>query len=125
MTGYVSASLNGQVYHGLKDIVLIKYSVTLGTIVWIRQHSTAQNDLGSGVVLDTKPNGNENVFIAGSVGASINGIPCLGGTSDTVMILYSWNGTRLRAQTTGTVKTNEAHDISIFPDEKRTVYLAG
>lgn len=118
VTGYVSNALDGQIFRGSYDIVLMKYNTT-GHRQWTRLRGTNGIDLGYGVATDTIG----NVFVTGHVSASLDGQAFTGGLFDIVVIKYNTTGHRLWTKLTGTA--DDDYSLGLAVDTSGFIYLVG
>jgi hypothetical protein len=112
-----SASPNPDATAATSDIFIAKYD-RAGTLQWIRQMGTAQNDYATGVAVDKSANVIVGGFTFGSL-FSAN----LGGSDFFVMKLDPSNGNRTWEIQDGTPELEEVWGVTT--DRNDNVYLAG
>jgi len=123
ITGYTGGSLDGETNAGGNDAFLAKYD-SAGTKVWTKLLGTSGGDEGRCVAIDS----NNNVYITGYVGGSLDG-ETNAGSNDAFLAKYDSAGTKLWTKVLGTVTTetnsivDRAYGVSI--DSNNNVYITG
>jgi len=112
-----SASPNPDATAATSDIFIAKYS-RVGTLQWIRQIGTAQNDYATGVVVDNSANVIVSGFTFGSLFAANQG-----GSDYFVMKLDPATGNRIWEIQNGTPELDEVWGVTT--DRNDNIYLAG
>ncbi len=82
VTGYTVGGLDGNIYTGIADIFLTKWSNS-GVKQWTKQWGTIDNDLGKSVVVDISG----NVFVAGFTYVGLDGNTSAG-SSDIFLTIF-------------------------------------
>jgi hypothetical protein len=123
ITGYTGSSLDGETNAGGNDAFLAKYD-SAGTKVWTKLLGTSGGDEAYHVAIDS----NNNVYITGYVGGSLDG-ETNAGSNDAFLAKYDSAGTKLWTKVLGTVTTEtnsiveRAYGVSI--DSNNNVYITG
>jgi hypothetical protein len=117
VTGPTNGSLDEQPPCGGFDIFVTRYNPD-GAKAWTRQLGSAGNDTGTAVRVD--PSG--NVYVAGAVTGSLDGLPARGG-EDVVLAKYAADGTKLWTRQWGTTGNDQSGGIAV--DAAGAVYVTG
>jgi len=117
VTGYTSASMNGQTYLGMTDAFLVKFS-SIGNQMWTRQFGSNNYDRGYAVAVDSTG----SVFVTGSTGGAMLGQTFLGG-EDVFLTRYNTGGTHQWSRQYGS--TNGEVGFAIALDSTDNIYIAG
>eukprot|EP00981_Chlorochromonas_danica_P004905 scaffold988_cov165-Ochromonas_danica.AAC.7 len=121
LTGCTTGSFGGQVNHGSWDILLVKAEeipLVAKVMNFTKRIDSSGNDVGYGVAVDSR----DNVFFAGQVGGSLNGLAAYGDT-DILMMKYNSTGNRIYARVSGTTGGDMGFGIAI--DSADVVFVAG
>lgn len=105
VVGHTGASLHAQNHIGGTDLFLMQLD-TAGARKWTQQFGTVEGDTGNAVAVGS------NVIAVGTVQASIDGQPHLGGR-DTVVAAYSKGGAKQWTRTFGSVGNDEPRDVVV------------
>ena len=115
ITGYTQGNLGGP-NAGSDDIFLAKYDAS-GSLLWIRQTGTAQNDVAYGVALD----GAGNAFITGYTNGNLGGPNA--GEIDIFLAKYDATGVQLSMRQTGSAGYESAFSVAV--DVAGNAYITG
>lgn len=119
VTGIAQGSVNGQVWAGSNDIVLLKYASN-GTILWTRMAGSTAGDFGRGVSVDSITG---SVYVTGYAAASLHGQP-YSDSDDVFLMKFAGNGTRMWTRMAGSVGSDIGYAVAIASGSD-TVYVAG
>lgn len=125
MAGYAQSAMpglpTGESYQGAGDIFLTMFNAS-GTPIWTHETGTTDNDVATGIALDSSGNiylaGQTNGQLAGNVNAS--GIS--GGTHDVFVMKYAASGDFQWAKQTGSAASEMVSGIAV---DSTGVYVSG
>ncbi|MDY6935923.1 MAG: SBBP repeat-containing protein [Spirochaetota bacterium] len=121
VTGYTDGDLNGS--FGSRDIILVKYNI-FGSIEWIEQLGTSNDDEGKAVAVDA----NDNIYVTGYTCEDLDGVGSesyYGGT-DIFLVKYDSNGNTIWIRQFGTSANEEGLGVTVRPQiEDIEVYVTG
>ena len=117
VVGSVAGSVGGQPYDGGFDVVVAKFS-SAGVHQWTRMFGSALDDWGGGVAVDAAG----GVYVVGSVAASMDGQPHVGGL-DVVVVKYDGLGNREWVRMTGTPGDDRGQGVAV--SSAGLVYVVG
>ncbi len=110
VTGLTKASLEGQVWIGHDDAVLIKYAPG-GEKLWVRQFGTIPDDRAMGVDFDAA----DNIVVVGSTYGGLDG-NVAAGSEDLYVAKFDPQGAKMWTRQLGTGKYDSAWDVAVGPD---------
>lgn len=117
VTGYTSASLDGNSFAGYTDIFLIKYNSN-GIRQWTKEFGTSNWDIATGIAIDQS----DNIYITGNTGGSLDGVTT-GRRMDFFIAKFDSSGNRIWLKQCGTVEEDEAYGIAV--DGSNNIYVTG
>ncbi|UCH79881.1 MAG: SBBP repeat-containing protein, partial [Nitrospiraceae bacterium] len=88
------------------DLFVVKFAPG-GTISWIKQLGTAQDDQAFAMAIDS----NNNIYVSGSTKGDLCGT--LNGTSDYFLIRFDPNGNNVCVDQFGTADADDAQDVAV------------
>lgn len=119
ITGYSSASLNGQTYVASTDVFMVKYGSD-GTRLWTKMVGSSGGDAGYSVSVDAVTG---DVYFAGQVSGNLHGQTFVAG-ADVLLMKYDGNGTRVWTRIIGTSGDDLARGLAM-DFNTGMLYLAG
>jgi hypothetical protein len=119
LCGSILGSIDGALYNGDIDILLMKYNSTTGNKVWTTLAGSAGNDYGLAVTVDTS----KNVIVSGFVNAALDNETYAGGLFDMVVIKYNSSGNKIYSRLLGNTSTDWAYALS--SDSSGNVFVTG
>jgi hypothetical protein len=117
VTGYAYQGFDGHAGEGASDAFLLKLDAE-GETLWSRMIGSAEDDGGTGVAVD----GNGDVYVTGSAGASIDGQAHLG-QQDFFVAKYNGAGEKLWLRLIGSAEIDAPNAVAV--DSRGGVYVMG
>ena len=117
VTGFTHNSLDGNTYHGIRDIFITKYD-TNGNRLWTVQPGTSGWDNGHGIAVDSSG----NVYVTGDAEGSLDG-NTPHGVIDIIITKYDTDGNRLWTVQPGSIDSDSGSSIAV--DTSGNVYVTG
>ncbi|MFH1226642.1 MAG: SBBP repeat-containing protein [Planctomycetota bacterium] len=116
-TGFTNSGMDGNTYHGGRDVFLVKYD-QYGVKQWVRQPGTPQDDYASKVAVDSSG----NIYIAGYTYGNLDG-NINAGVIDCFVIKYDSAGVRQWTRMFGTESGDIAEAVQVGPNGN--IYVTG
>ena len=111
LTGIDSSNLNDW------DLFVAKYD-SAGNWKWTRQVGTASEDVGDSIIADS----NGDIYVAGSVGDSLDGNVHYG-SADLILMKYDSDGNKLWTKQLGSDGYDHAYGLTM--DDNGNIYITG
>lgn len=118
VTGSTAGNLGGESNQGLNDIFLAKLD-TSGSLQWVKLIGTVADDDARGLAIDS----NDNIYVSGGSGASLDGQTYAGGVNDMLLAKYNGAGNRIWLKLAGGTFSDFIRDVTI--DSNDNIYVCG
>jgi hypothetical protein len=118
VAGHTEGSFDGQPLIGAPDVFLSKFTAD-GVRVWTRILGSVNADGAYAVATDATG----SVYVAGYVGASVDGLAHAGGQSDMCVWKFDSDGTRVWTRSVGSASEESAY--AVVTDGAGNVYVSG
>ena len=118
LTGHTeNGSFDGFSNVGGFDLFVVKYD-SAGDWKWTRQVGTASEDVGDSIIADS----NGDIYVAGSVGDSLDGNVHYGST-DLILMKYDSDGNKVWTKQLGSSSFDHAYGLTM--DDNGNIYITG
>ena len=117
VVGDIEGAFDGNVYNGGTDVFIVKYDAR-GKMQWSREAGTSGLDSGRGIAIDSEGNVYATGYTEGNLDDGVNA-----GNTDSFLIKYDADGTKLWTRQFGTAGNDDGLGISI--DLNNNVYVTG
>lgn len=118
VTGSTAGNLGGESNQGLNDAFLAKLD-TSGNLQWVKLIGTIVDDDARGLAIDS----NDNIYVSGGSGASLDGQTYAGGVNDMLLAKYDGAGNRIWLKLAGGTFSDFIRDVTI--DSNDNIYVCG
>jgi len=118
VTGSTAGNLGGESNQGLNDAFLAKLD-TSGNLQWVKLIGTVADDDARGIAIDS----NDDIYVSGGSGASIDGLTYAGGVSDMLLAKYDGAGNKIWLKLVGGAFNDFIRDVTI--DSNDNIYVCG